>query len=42
MLLRPRRTGSGYAAAFAIGVDLSDTEVGDDDRPDPGRGWPAA
>jgi protocatechuate 3,4-dioxygenase beta subunit len=31
MLLRPRRMLSGYVADFAIGLDLSDTAVGDDD-----------
>ena len=31
MMLRPRRMLSGYVADFAIGLDLSDTAVGDDD-----------
>ncbi|MFC4069549.1 dioxygenase family protein, partial [Actinoplanes subglobosus] len=31
MLLSPRRIRGGWAARFAIGLDLSDTEVGDDD-----------
>jgi len=36
MLLLPRRTRQGYTADFTIGLDLSDTEVGDDDSPGPG------
>jgi protocatechuate 3,4-dioxygenase beta subunit len=36
MMLRPRRARQGYTADFAIGLDLSDTEVGDDDAPGPG------
>ncbi|MEU4158324.1 hypothetical protein [Actinoplanes sp. NPDC026670] len=31
MLLSPRRVRGGWTARFAIGLDLSDTEVGDDD-----------
>lgn len=31
MLLDPRRVRGGFTARFAIGLDLSDTEVGDDD-----------
>ncbi|HWS38663.1 MAG TPA: hypothetical protein VN408_38745 [Actinoplanes sp.] len=31
MLLDPRRVRGGWAARFAIGLDLSDTDVGDDD-----------
>ncbi|WP_248962405.1 dioxygenase family protein [Sphaerisporangium perillae] len=31
MLLAPRKARSGYTADFAIGLDLSDTETGDDD-----------
>jgi protocatechuate 3,4-dioxygenase beta subunit len=36
MLLVPHRQGRGWAADFRIGLDLSDTEVGDDD----GGGFP--
>jgi protocatechuate 3,4-dioxygenase beta subunit len=38
MLLNPRRLGRRYAADFAIGLDLSDAEVGDDDSPGAGPG----
>ncbi len=31
MLLRPLQAGNGYTADFAIGLDLSNTQVG---RPD--------
>lgn len=31
MPLRPAPRGRGYAATFTVGLDLSDTEVGDDD-----------
>ncbi|OXM40295.1 twin-arginine translocation pathway signal protein, partial [Amycolatopsis thailandensis] len=31
MLLRPQQSGTGYTADFAIGLDLSNTQVG---RPD--------
>jgi protocatechuate 3,4-dioxygenase beta subunit len=37
MLLQPRRQGPGYAADFAIGLDLSDAEVGGDDGPGAGQ-----
>jgi protocatechuate 3,4-dioxygenase beta subunit len=49
MLLHPHRRGRGYAAEFAIGLDLSDTAVGGDDGntggpppggPPPGGGTP--
>lgn len=41
MLLRPTRRGRGYAADFAIGLDLSDTAVGADDSFSvPGGGTP--
>jgi len=44
MLLRPHRARRGYAAEFAIGLDLSDTAVGADDGftggPPPGTGTP--
>ncbi|MGL5830044.1 MAG: twin-arginine translocation pathway signal protein, partial [Angustibacter sp.] len=38
MLLAPKRSGRRYAASFTIGMDLSDTAVGDDDPfvPPPG------
>ncbi|HEX6358339.1 twin-arginine translocation pathway signal protein [Actinophytocola sp.] len=40
MLLRPNRRGRGYAADFAIGLDLSDTAVGADDGFGGGPGGP--
>lgn len=40
MLLRPNRRGRGYAATFTVGLDLSDTAVGDDDSPQGGPGGP--
>jgi protocatechuate 3,4-dioxygenase beta subunit len=40
MLLRPTRRGRGYAADFAIGLDLSDTAVGTDDGFTGGPGGP--
>jgi protocatechuate 3,4-dioxygenase beta subunit len=42
MLLAPRKAGRGYTADFAIGLDLSDAETGDDDSFVPGGGQPPA
>jgi hypothetical protein len=41
MLLAPRKTGRGYSADFAIGLDLADAVTGDDDSFVPGGGQPS-